>query len=126
MPTTDSEKSRPGEMTWSWIVHRRGMLRLGTRMRATDTRRGGDTRPMANRRLSMRTLKEVLRLHGEAGLGVRAVARSCGLSHSTVSEVLMRAEQAGLRWPLSADVEESVLLARLYPDKQGRPRLQPE
>ena len=74
----------------------------------------------------MRTLKEVLRLHGEAGLGVRAVARSCGLSHSTVSELLTRAERAGLAWPVAADVEEAVLVARLYPDKQGRPRLQPE
>ncbi len=81
---------------------------------------------MANRRLSMRTLKEVLRLHGEAGLGVRAIARSCGLSHSTVSALLTRAEQVGLAWPMAADVDEAVLVARLYPDKQGRPRIQPE
>ena len=74
----------------------------------------------------MRTLKEVLRLHGEAGLGVRAIARSCGLSHSTVSELLTRAEQLGLAWPVAAEVEEAVLVARLYPDKQGRPRIQPE
>src|SRR5215831_2455395 len=102
------------------------MLRLRTRRRAAGTRQGGNEHPMANRRLSMRTLKEVLRLHGEVGLGVRAVARSCGLSHSTVSELLTRAEQAGLTWAVVADWEEAALVARLYPDKQGRPRLQPE
>jgi transposase len=74
----------------------------------------------------MRTISEILRLHGELGLGARAIARSCGRSHSTVSDLLTRAERMGLDWPLPAELDEAALVARLYPDKLGRPRTQPE
>ena len=45
------------------------------------------------RRLSMRKVKESPRLRG-GGLGVRQIAGSCSVSHSTVSEFLSRAERA--------------------------------
>lgn len=41
--------------------------------------------------------------------------RSCSVSHSTVSEVLARAEGAGLSWPLPEEVDEATLKAKLYP-----------
>lgn len=63
----------------------------------------------------MRKVKEILRLKWELGLGLRQVARSCSVSHSTVIEVLTRAESAGLSWPLSEDLDETTLEARLYP-----------
>jgi transposase len=69
----------------------------------------------ANRRLSMRKVKEILRLRWGLGLGVRQVARSCSVSHSTVSEILARAEAAGLSWPLPEDLDETALEAKLYP-----------
>jgi transposase len=40
----------------------------------------------------------VLRLKWTSGLSNRAIARSCRISHSTVSEYLARAEQAGLNF----------------------------
>ena len=56
------------------------------------------TLPM--KRLSMRKLKEVLRLRYELGLGQRQIARSCSIGHGTVYEYLKRAQAAGVTWPL--------------------------
>jgi len=36
---------------------------------------------MANKRLSMRKIKDVLRLHFEKGLGFRQISRSLNISH---------------------------------------------
>ena len=46
---------------------------------------------MANRRLSMRKIKEVLRLRWELGLGRRQTGRICSISHNTVAEYEQRA-----------------------------------
>jgi len=70
---------------------------------------------MAQERLTMRKIAEVLRLKGECNLSNRAIARSCSLSHSTVSEYLRRAEEAGLSWPLPADMGEDTLFELLFP-----------
>lgn len=45
---------------------------------------------MAAERLPMRKLREVIRLRLEARQSGRAIARSCGISPSTVSEYLGR------------------------------------
>ena len=59
---------------------------------------------MANRRLSMRKIKEVLRLHKEIGLSERQIAKSCGsISRSTVKDYLHRVQRAGLSWPLPSE-----------------------
>jgi transposase len=54
---------------------------------------------MANRRLSMRKIKEVLRLSYH-GLSARQVARSVNISRSAVKQYQERAKKAGLAWPL--------------------------
>ena len=46
---------------------------------------------MPNTRLSMRKIKEVLRLKYARGLSNRQVARICGIARPTVSEYLRRA-----------------------------------
>jgi transposase len=51
---------------------------------------------MANRRLSMRKIKEVLRLYKEIGLSERQIAKNCGISRSTVQDYLHRVQRAGL------------------------------
>jgi hypothetical protein len=55
---------------------------------------------MAQVRLSMRKIEEILRLKYEAGLTHREIARSCVVSASTVSEYITHARAAGLSWPL--------------------------
>ena len=66
----------------------------------------------------MRKIKEILRLQGEMGLGVRQIARSLSVSHSTVLDMLHRAQAAGIAWPLPADLDETALEAKLYPGNQ--------
>ena len=69
---------------------------------------------MANRRLSMRKITEVLRLKWDQHLSNRQIAQSCSLSHSTVKEYLLRAQQAGLSWPFSADLDETAIERLLF------------
>ena len=66
-------------------------------------------------RLSMRKVYDVLRLHHEAGLGNRQVARCLSISHSTVRDYLRRAKAAGLSWPLPGDLGEAELDRLLFP-----------
>jgi transposase len=63
----------------------------------------------------MRHIREILRLKHEQGLHHRAIARACGVGVGTVSEYLRRVRQAGLVWPLPAELDESALEARLFP-----------
>ena len=50
---------------------------------------------MARKRLTMKKIKEVLRLKYEAGLSNRAIAGACKISNSTVGDYLKRAEASG-------------------------------
>jgi DNA-binding transcriptional regulator LsrR (DeoR family) len=50
---------------------------------------------MAARRLSMRKIKEVLRLRYEKGLSSRQIAKSLDISRSTIRDYLDRVERAG-------------------------------
>ena len=55
---------------------------------------------MARKRLTMKKIKEVIRLKYEAGLSNRATDGACKISNSTVGDYLKRAADAGLGWPL--------------------------
>jgi len=70
---------------------------------------------MTQERLSMRKIREVLRLKWECGLSKRAIARSCSIAHSTVREYLDRAEAVGLSWPLPDDLDDEALFRLLFP-----------
>ena len=61
----------------------------------------------------MRKLREVLRLHFENKLSGRAIAKSIGVSSSTVMEYLARVREAGLTWPLPAELDSDEALTRL-------------
>jgi len=78
---------------------------------------------LAEWRLPMPKLIEILRLHYESKLSRRSIATSLNISRSTVTNILTRAETAGVSWPLSADQQdESHLESLLYPAPTGRPR----
>lgn len=70
---------------------------------------------MAQKRLSMRKIQEILRLKHEAGLSNRAIARACSISKETVKEYLAKASEAGLGWPLKEEMSEEALESLLYP-----------
>lgn len=63
----------------------------------------------------MRKIKEILRLKFEVGLSYRGIQRSLNIGYGTVVEYLKRAEQAGISWPLSDDLDERTLGRLLYP-----------
>ena len=72
---------------------------------------------MAQPRLAMRKIKDVLRLHLVGGVtSRRQLARTVGCGKSAVSECLRRAAAAGLdRWETIAALDEPELERRLYP-----------
>jgi transposase len=61
---------------------------------------------MPQERLTMRKIREILRLRWGLQLSERVVARSCRISHSTVGDYVKRAERAGLQWPLPEELSE--------------------
>ena len=73
---------------------------------------------MAARRLSVRKIREVLRL-GAEGLSDREIGRSLNIGKNTVRRYRARAETAGVVWPLPPEMTESELEDRLFP---GAPR----
>ena len=69
---------------------------------------------MARVRLSMRKIKEVLRLNA-TGLSNRKIAHVCNIGKSTVADYLRRATAAGLSWPLPDNLGEEQIDRLLFP-----------
>ncbi len=69
---------------------------------------------MPAERLPMRKVREVLRLKYACGVSERVIARSIGVSRSTVAEYLRRAAVTGLAWPIPADLDDAALERRLF------------
>ncbi|MCY4428698.1 MAG: IS21 family transposase [Halieaceae bacterium] len=76
---------------------------------------------MSAKRLSMRKIREVLRLKWGNGMSNRQIAASCGIGRPTVSGYLRRAEDAGLSWPLPADLDDARLERLLFPPPPDLP-----
>lgn len=70
---------------------------------------------MASRRLSMRKIKEVLRLKWHYGRSNHEIATSCNIARSTVREYVRRAEMAGLSRPLDPSLDDATLENLLFP-----------
>lgn len=83
---------------------------------------------MAKQRLSMRKIKEVIRLTFEEGRSRREIARSLNIGRTTVGEYLARAREAGLGWPLPEGYDDARLEAELFPPPlpSGTPRPLPD
>ncbi len=69
---------------------------------------------MPAKRLSMRKIKEVLRLKANK-ISNRQIAKICSISRPTVAEYLLRAQAAQLNWPLPTDLDDGQLEQRLFP-----------
>ena len=68
---------------------------------------------MGQAKLPVRKIREVLRLKAE-GFSDRQIAACISSSRSTVQECLRRCREAGISWPLPAELDEAALHARLY------------
>jgi transposase len=71
---------------------------------------------MSQERLTLRKIREILRLKEEVGLSNRAIARASKMSNSTVGEYLRRAQAANLGWPLPEGISEEELYGKLFPE----------
>jgi transposase len=74
----------------------------------------------------MRKIFEVLRLHHEGGRSHREIARVVGSSPTTVGEILRRAKQCNLTYPLPAGMTETALEAQLYPPAAPSSLIRPD
>ena len=70
---------------------------------------------MPTERLSMRRIRDVLRLKYAQGLSEREIARSLDLGKGTVGAYLGRARKAGLTWPLPDALSDDDLELLLFP-----------
>src|SRR5215213_3238701 len=75
---------------------------------------------MPAERVSMRRVREILRLKHACGASDRAIARSLGIARSTVALTLDRLAAAGLAWPLPETLSERVLEAMLYAGRSSK------
>ena len=70
---------------------------------------------MPTERLSMRRIREVLRLKHDSGLSERLIARTLQVSDGAVNSYLQRARVAGLSWPLPDSLDDEALERLLFP-----------
>ena len=70
---------------------------------------------MPKKRLSMRRIRELLRLKHELRRSHREIAGSLGIANSTVSDYVARASAAGFTWPLPEGLDDAALEAALFP-----------
>ncbi len=70
---------------------------------------------MPRKRLSMRKIREVLRLKYSCNCSIRKISESCGIGKGTVGDYLNRAKAAGLNWPLPDKLSDTCLEQQLFP-----------
>ena len=70
---------------------------------------------MAGMRMSMRKIREVLRLTHELGLSVRQVREATRVGKTAVSEYVSRAKVVGITWPIPPEITDADLERRLFP-----------
>ena len=82
---------------------------------------------MPQERLPMRKIRDVLRLSAD-GLSKRKIAASLGLSATAAGDCIRRAREAGVAWPLAAELTDAALEQLLYRSATPveNPRPQPE
>lgn len=76
---------------------------------------------MAKERLSMRKIKEILRLKYDCGLTNRQIAKSCATARSTVADYLSKAKSAGLTWPIPDHLSDTDIYNLLFTNKKHKP-----
>src|SRR6218665_8814 len=69
---------------------------------------------MPTPRITMRQLRQTLRLHLEAGLSLRECSRVLGIAKTTIGDIVRNARAAGVDWAVAQTLTDQELEARLY------------
>jgi transposase len=69
---------------------------------------------MSAKRITMRKIRDVLRLRFAAGLSMRQIRASTKVSVGAIQKLLAKAEEEGLGWPLPPELDDENCLARLF------------
>ena len=64
---------------------------------------------MPAERLSMRKVREVLRLKHAFGMSYRKIREATGVGKTQASEYVRRAEASGIRWPVPKGIDDAGL-----------------
>ena len=75
---------------------------------------------MSAKRITMRQIRELLRLRHEAGLSIRQINASTKVSVGKIQSILKKAEELNIQWPLPNDMDDRALAQRFYPDADPR------
>src|SRR5579863_8680821 len=70
---------------------------------------------MPAERVSMRKIRDVLRLTHAMGMSRRLVGEATGIGKTAVGEYVRRAAVAGLSWPVPDEIDDAELERRLFP-----------
>ena len=70
---------------------------------------------MPAERVSMRKIRDVLRLTHALGMSRRLVGEATGIGKTAVGEYVRRAAVAGLGWPIPDEIDDAELERRLFP-----------
>ena len=70
---------------------------------------------MPAKRTTMRKIREILRLRQSAGLSIRQINASTKASVGAIQQLLTRADELGLSWPLPPELDDNQLARLFYP-----------
>ena len=74
---------------------------------------------MPAERVSMKKIRDVLRLTFELKMSRRRVSEATGIGRTAVTDYVQRAAAAGLGWPLPDGLDDTDLERRLFPPAAG-------
>src|ERR1700680_5290655 len=70
---------------------------------------------MPAERLSMRKVRDVLRLKHTLGMSFRQISEATGIGKTVAGEYVRRAGVIGITWPVPEEIDEAELERRLFP-----------
>src|SRR3977135_1919960 len=70
---------------------------------------------MPAERLSMRKVRDVLRLKHTLGMSFRQISEATGVGKTVVGEYVRRAGVIGITWPVPEEIDDAELERRLFP-----------
>ena len=72
---------------------------------------------MAKERLSMRKIREILRLKFDCNFSNRKIAKSCSVARSTVATYLSMVKRAGLQWPVPDNLSDTEIYNLVFKNR---------